>query len=264
MIEPTVRKKTSSFPIILVNSAPQMMQSFEDEQGFIHLACLCSQFQMHKWCKHIEAVYTSDEELDSDQITSTCGVQLYKSPHSLFLDTLVLPMGDDLDDSLCEVQVIWGNISTSKQNGGLIVDGQYSIGFIRRGVQGRRTIRRLIFEWLVAIPAVFPDKMVCLSTSHKYGDCYFDTFVENEMTQLERTSWRNRDAVMLLDEKMCYSCAQVVMRPFDPPKNVTINLHTTSSSASNSNFFAETNASAHFYVDVDGNVQPTPVPKGWK
>jgi hypothetical protein len=250
------KKMMQSFPIkISEDAAPQMVESWLDFNNFLHIKCMCSNFQMKKWCSHIEAIYLNARsedgttyDMDATYIGSTTAIQVYKAPTPLFVYTLIMDTqgklgggkvalvggnvldedlrGEVYDNSLHRVDVLWGEVKLSSTDSLSISDkgGQETIGYIRKGVHGRRTIRRLVSEWLQAIPDMYEPKMACTSRMHKIGMSYFDIMFAPEGTsclhgmtepdERKREAWRTRDAFSLLDTGSCYVCQEAVLPPF--------------------------------------------------
>jgi len=225
VIKPVYHKTFHKFPISSEDgTAPQMIELFSDPNGFQHLQCLCGVFMMKQWCLHMTLLY--QKELDAGHIASTTGVHIFKPPHSLVVPVLVLQQkiidgswvvpqlgGGGADDRLSEVKAVFGKIKAKPQMGQLEADGVYPLGYILRGVHGRRTLRKLLFEWLVAVPTLYPEHMVCTASCHSKGDSFFDTIRPTDAQE----SWKVRDAFTLLDTGKCYSCLEVTTVPADLP-----------------------------------------------
>lgn len=196
------------------NDLAYPMEFWKDTSSFEHLRCGCDTFLKKYWCEHITAVMEHDK-YDANSIGSTPAVPIFKTP-LLIVPCLVLY---DQDSAYAAVSATWGN--PQKTMGQVHADGVYGIGFIRRGVQGRQTIRKLLLEWLVAIPDQFPDAMVCRQYTHTGGTCVFerDPFpqVFQQLSDQEIRRARIIDGYQLLDSKACRACAEIISIDADLP-----------------------------------------------
>lgn len=221
MIHVEYKKKQSSFEINIENTRfksdgtpvpglwKHLMEVWTDKQSFQHVRCTCSDFQKRLWCSHMDKLMT--EDLDRKVLSAAIGVPMFNKP-CLVIPCLVLPKANK---PLAKVQVVWGDIQGGA--GSVTASGEYTLGFIYRGMEGRATIRRLLADWLCVIPVQFPDSMECQQPQHRIGDSTLDrgTTLNGDPAAIRKAIMI--DAFQLLDTKMCRKCADAIFIPQDPP-----------------------------------------------
>lgn len=174
------------------------------DEGFSHLVCECYVYKRKQWCSHVEFVYKHDTV--SHSIEPTPAIVVFVDPW------LIVPLvvTSDPGDKFAEVRVVWGNARRTMSNG-VEAEGGDTIGYLQLRKQNRTALRRLLLEWLPAVPTTYADKMLCEAATHVQGESPVDIWLdvgedpERHGYPIDKKRLYT-DAYHLLDTGKCAAC----------------------------------------------------------
>lgn len=135
----------------------------EDHAGFHHWTCVCNTFQRLKWCEHCRDLYSTYKT------NTTSPAVVISSPGAPRLIVPCLVTESDELLGMAMVTVVWGNPRRDTRSS-FTFAGSESVGFVEVR-HTRQQLRRLILEWLPAVPELYPGSMECTATYHNaFGD----------------------------------------------------------------------------------------------
>lgn len=130
-----------------------------DKDSFYHLSCHCSTYLRTHWCMHVRNMYQGYDV--TDMFTPAQAIVVFSKKPWLIVPVIVVPETENLH----RVDVLWGD----PQRTGPVTyscKGRETVGYLDDLAHHRRDIRRMLLEWLPAVPDMYPDSMSCNETYH--------------------------------------------------------------------------------------------------